>query len=61
MTEVRCKLCGRSPEGDSEFAIRQFQHREAEKQGKVKGDLVYICPVCSGRARVEADKLRKDK
>jgi hypothetical protein len=56
MEQIRCKLCGASPEGDSEFAIRSFQHREAEKAGKAKGPMVYICPRCAGRAQVEAKK-----
>ncbi|MGE5674395.1 MAG: hypothetical protein ACM3XM_10970 [Mycobacterium leprae] len=56
MEEVRCKLCGRSPEGDPEYAVRSFQHREAEKQGRTKHPFVYICPVCANRTRYEADK-----
>lgn len=54
--QVRCRLCGATQAGDPEFAIRHFQHREAEKAGRVKGPMVYICPRCSGRARYEADK-----
>jgi len=56
MQDVRCVLCGRSPEGDPEFATKAFLHREAEKEGRAKGPLVYICPVCSGRARYEAQQ-----
>ncbi|HWI53116.1 MAG TPA: hypothetical protein VNT01_13330 [Symbiobacteriaceae bacterium] len=56
---VRCKLCGAPPEGDPEFAVRHFQHREAEKAGRAKGPMVYICPRCAGRTRVEADKELK--
>jgi hypothetical protein len=59
--QVRCKLCGRGPEGDPEFPIRYFQHREAEKAGRVKGPMVYVCPVCSGRTRAEAEKEVKGK
>ncbi|HEY3368064.1 MAG TPA: hypothetical protein VGK74_23635 [Symbiobacteriaceae bacterium] len=59
MPEIRCKLCGRSPEGDPEFAVRSFQHREAEKAGRALQPLVYICPLCAGRARFEADKEQK--
>lgn len=57
--QVRCKLCGASPEGDPEFAIRHFQHRELEKARRVQGPMVYICPACSGRTRYEADQARK--
>lgn len=56
METVRCSLCGRSPEGDPEFRLRFLQHREAEKEGRVKGPMVYICPVCSNRSRYEAQK-----
>lgn len=56
METVRCKICGRSAEGDSEFAIKAFQHREAQKAGRAKGALVYICPICAGRTRYEAEK-----
>lgn len=56
MDEVRCTLCGRSPDRDPEFKLKAFQHREAEKEGRVKGPMVYICPACAGRARYEAEK-----
>jgi hypothetical protein len=59
--KVRCKMCGRPPEDDPEFAIKAFQHREAEKQGRARGPLVYICPICQGRARYESDPNRKPK
>lgn len=54
--QVRCKLCGALPEGDPEFAVRFFQHREKEKARKVAGPMVYVCPRCSGRTQVEAKK-----
>jgi hypothetical protein len=57
--QVRCKLCGATPEGDPEFAIRHFQHRELEKARRVQGPMVYICPSCSGRTRYEADQALK--
>lgn len=56
MSEIRCTLCGRSPEGDPEYAMKAFQHREGQKEGRVKGPLVYICPVCAGRSRYEAQQ-----
>lgn len=54
--EVRCKMCGAPPMGDPEFAMRQFQHRAAEKAGRAKGPMVYVCPRCSGRTWYEAKK-----
>jgi len=54
MPEIRCRLCGRLPDGDPEYAMKSFQHREAQKEGRVTGPLVYICPVCAGRSRYEA-------
>ncbi|HWI61330.1 MAG TPA: hypothetical protein VNT75_05820 [Symbiobacteriaceae bacterium] len=59
--QVKCKLCGGSPAGDPEFSIKHFQHRELEKTGRARGPMVYICPRCSGRTRVEADKELKGK
>lgn len=60
MTEqVRCMLCGRPPENDPDFALRAMQHREAEKQGRARGPLQYICPACSGRVRYESEKKAK--
>ncbi|HEY8347966.1 MAG TPA: hypothetical protein VIL07_11980 [Symbiobacteriaceae bacterium] len=58
--QIRCMLCGRPPEGDPDFMIRFLQHREAEKQGRARGPLRYICPVCSGRVRYEAEKTQKE-
>jgi hypothetical protein len=59
MEDIRCQLCGCLPDHDPEFAMRAFQHRAAEKEGRIRGPLVYICPVCAGRTRYEAEKERK--
>ena|GEM_PF-1765938 len=61
MADIRCKLCGRAPEGDPEFTIRYFQHREAEKARRITTPFVYVCPICSGRVRYQADKEMKEK
>jgi DNA-directed RNA polymerase subunit RPC12/RpoP len=54
--QVRCKLCGATPEGDAEFAMKHFQHRQLEKAGQAKGPMVYVCPRCSGRTTYEAKR-----
>lgn len=60
MTEqVRCILCGRPPINDPDFQIRALQHREAEKEGRARGPMTYICPVCSGKVRYESEKKSK--
>lgn len=56
MDEIRCTLCGRLPEGDREFKFKFLQHREAEKEGRARGPMVYICPVCARRSQYEAEK-----
>lgn len=61
MEAIRCRMCGATAEGDREFAIKYFQHREAEKARRVKGPMVYICPRCSGRAQYEADRELRGK
>jgi DNA-directed RNA polymerase subunit RPC12/RpoP len=59
--QVRCKLCGSSPEGDPEFPIRYYQHREKEKARRVTGPMIYICPRCLGRTQYEANEQLKKK
>lgn len=53
---VRCVLCGR-PAGDDPVAAAR--EREAAERAKVTGQavrVVWICPLCAGKNRYEAEQ-----
>ncbi|WP_264841766.1 hypothetical protein [Caldinitratiruptor microaerophilus] len=53
---LRCMLCGR-PAGDDPVAAAR--EREAAERAKVTGSparAVWICPMCSGKSRHEAEE-----
>lgn len=47
---VRCQICGR-PAGDDPEA--RAKEQAASREGK---KVVWICPLCAGRARYEAEE-----
>ncbi len=53
---LRCMMCGRPANDDPEAANKEKLAAETEKTTHTMKKPVWICPVCSGKARFEAEE-----
>lgn len=53
---LRCMICGRPGNDDPEAATREKLAAEREKETHVHKKPVWICPVCAGKTRFEAEE-----
>lgn len=53
---LRCMICGRRAGDDPEALTKERQAAEVQKETHTAKKPVWICPVCSGKARYEAEE-----